>query len=127
MSEDLVNVRCGIADKSHENEFFRYFARAVKAFFEKKGIGALLIGMPKCLVNQDLQIDALLITDSKMIIIDFKDYSGELALPGEQDFRRGIWETSEGIPSKGRKQPQSLLPNRFAKRTPCKNPRNLLP
>ena len=97
MSEDIVNVRCGIADKSHENEFFRYFARAVKAFFEKKGIGALLIGMPKCLVNQDLQIDALLITDSKMIIIDFKDYSGELTLPDEQDFRRGRWETSEGI------------------------------
>ena len=105
MSEDIVNVRCGIADKSHENEFFRYFARAVKAFFEKKGIGALLIGMPKCLGNQDLQIDALLITDSKMIIIDFKDYSGELTLPDEQDFRRGRWETSEGIQVKGGSSP----------------------
>ncbi|ACV22416.1 NERD domain-containing protein [Slackia heliotrinireducens] len=105
MSEDIVNVRCGIADKSHENEFFRYFARAVKAFFEKKGIDALLIGMPKCLVNQDLQIDALLITDSKMIIIDFKDYSGELTLPDEQDFRRGRWETSAGIQVKGGSSP----------------------
>lgn len=128
MSEDTVNVRCGIADKSHENEFFRYFARAVKAFFEKKGIDALLIGMPKCLVNRDLQIDALLVTDSKMIIIDFKDYSGELTLPDEQDFRRGRWETLTGIQVKGGSSPNpfyqtGLQRKRLAKilETFCRN------
>lgn len=92
MPEDSVRVRYGIAGKAHENEFFRYFAKAVKAFFEKKGIEAFLIGMPECRVNKDLQIDALLITDNKMVIVDFKDYSGELFLPDEQDFKRGRWE-----------------------------------
>lgn len=101
MSDIGVRVRYGIADKSYENEFFRYFAKALKAYFEQKGINALLIGMPKCLVFDKLQIDALLLTDNKMVIIDFKRYSGELILPDEQSFRSERWETSEGVLVRG--------------------------
>ena len=63
MLEDGVVVKYGLADRAHENEFFRYFARSVKAYFDKKGIPALLMGMPECKVDSRLQIDALLITD----------------------------------------------------------------
>lgn len=105
MSDGGVCVRYGLADKPHENEFFRYFAKSVKAYFEQKGIRALLIGMPKCLKQEKLQIDALLLTDNKMVIVDFKSYSGELILPDEQNFRRGRWETSDGIPVGGGSSP----------------------
>lgn len=76
MFDDGVVVKYGQADKAHENEFFRYFAKSVKAYFDKKGIRACLLGMPTCLVNDRLQIDALLITSKTLTIIDFKDYGG---------------------------------------------------
>lgn len=101
MIEDGVVVRYGVADRAHENEFFRYFARSVKAYFEKKGIPALLLGMPGCKVDSRLQIDALLITGKTLTIIDFKDYGGTLILPDEDSFKRGQWETVEGLVVKG--------------------------
>ena len=39
-AEDGVVVKYGLADRAHENEFFRYFARSVKAYIDKKGIPA---------------------------------------------------------------------------------------
>lgn len=101
MADDDVVVRYGVADRTHENEFFRYFARSVKAYFEKKGIPALLLGMPECNVDSRLQIDALLITGKTVTIIDFKDYGGTLILPDEASFKRGRWETAEGLIVKG--------------------------
>ena len=70
----MLEVRCGTADKSHENKFFRYFASQVKDYFERISIKGLLVGMPGCKVRDNLQMDALLITDSSLTIIDFKDY-----------------------------------------------------
>ena len=105
MLEDGVVVKYGLADRAHENEFFRYFARSVKAYFDKKGIPALLMGMPECKVDSRLQIDALLITDKTLTIIDFKDYGGTLMLPDEASFRRGPWETADGIVVKGGSSP----------------------
>ncbi len=105
MLEDRVVVKYGLADRAHENEFFRYFARSVKAYFDKKGIPALLMGMPECKVDSRLQVDALLITGKTLTIIDFKDYGGTLILPDEASFRRGPWETADGIVVKGGSSP----------------------
>lgn len=102
----LLEVRCGTADKSHENSFFRYFASQVKGYFEKVGIDGILVGMPGCLVMGNLQMDALLITDSSLTIIDFKDYTNcEVTLPDEADFERGRWETNKGFSVKGGSSP----------------------
>lgn len=101
----MLEVRCGIADYSHENEFFRFFARELKAFFDSRELEGILLGMPTCLVMDALQIDALLVTDSMIVIIDFKDYEGILALPDENDFYRGAWLTNEGIRVKGGSSP----------------------
>ena len=97
MFDDGVVVKYGQADKAHENEFFRYFAKSVKAYFDKKGIRACLLGMPTCLVNDRLQIDALLLTPRTMTIVDFKDYGGRLLLPDEDEFRRGPWEMEDDV------------------------------
>lgn len=35
MFDDGVVVKYGQADKAHEKEFFRYFAKSVKAYFDK--------------------------------------------------------------------------------------------
>ncbi len=98
----MLDVRCGTADRSHENRFFRYFASQVKEYFESAGIDGLLVGMPECRVRDNLQMDALLITDSSMTIIDFKDYdSCEVSLPDEADFERGLWTTDKDFYIKG--------------------------
>ena len=101
MPVNEVEVRYGLADRSHENEFFRYFAKSVKAYFDKKGIPAVLLGMPTCLVNSKLQIDALLITSKTITIIDFKNYSGELILPDEDSFRTSEWRTESNVVIQG--------------------------
>ena len=94
--------------QAHENEFFRYFAKSVKAYFDKKGIRACLLGMPTCLVNDRLQIDALLITPKTLTIIDFKDYGGRLLLPDETEFRRGSWMMDSGLQVKGGSSPNPI-------------------
>ncbi|WP_165173521.1 nuclease-related domain-containing protein [Adlercreutzia sp. ZJ242] len=101
----MLEVRCGVADFSHENEFFRFFARELKKYFDSKDIDGLLLGMPTCTAIDKLQIDALLITDSMMVIIDFKDYSGVLTLPAEVNFEQGVWMTSSGVRVAGGSSP----------------------
>ena len=98
----MLEVRCGTADKSHENKFFRYFASQVKDYFERISIKGLLVGMPGCKVRDNLQMDALLITDSSLTIIDFKDYDDcDVCLPDESDFERGQWTTNKDFYIKG--------------------------
>lgn len=98
----LLEVRCGTADKSHENRFFRYFASQVKDYFEKIGIDGILVGMPECKVRDNLQMDALLITDSSLTIIDFKDYDNCVVnLPDDSDFERGQWTTDKDFYVRG--------------------------
>ena len=105
MFDDGVVVKYGQADKAHENVFFRYFARSVKAYFDKKRIRACLLGMPTCLMNDRLQIDALLVTTNTITIVDFKDYGGGLLLPDENEFRRGPWEMDNGMRVRGGSSP----------------------
>lgn len=101
----MLDVRYGTAAKSHENTFFRKFAQSLKSYFDTHDIEGLLLGFPICLVSESLQIDALLITDKTITIIDFKDYSGALTLPSESDFKRGTWRMSSGLSVKGGSSP----------------------
>ena len=113
----MLEVRCGVADRSHENRFFRYFASEVKNQFEKLGFDGILIGMPECKVQEKLQIDALLITDSTITIIDFKDYDDcTVTLPDESDFERGRWTTNNDVVVKGGSSPNPYTQLRLQRR-----------
>lgn len=101
----MLEVRYGTAAKSHENTFFRKFARSLKKYFDSHDMNGILLGFPICRVREDLQIDALLISDRTMTIIDFKDYSGTLALPNEANFKKGTWKMSSGLIVKGGSSP----------------------
>src|SRR5690606_21069244 len=56
------------------------------------GISGVLLGSPKCLKRNDLQIDALLICETAIVIIDFKSYSGDIYLPDDNQFENGDWK-----------------------------------
>ena len=70
----MLEVRRGIATKSYENSFFREFAKNLSQMFEKYNMDGLLVGNSECTVENRLQIDALLITQNVVCIIDFKNF-----------------------------------------------------
>ena len=72
----MLEIRKGAAERSYENTFFRKFSKNLEEMFEKYSIDGLLIGNSKCDKNQNLQIDALLITKKTISLIDFKNYEG---------------------------------------------------
>jgi hypothetical protein len=72
----MLEIRKGTAERSYENTFFRKFSKNLEELFEKYSIDGLLIGNSKCDKNQNLQIDALLITKKTISLIDFKNYEG---------------------------------------------------
>lgn len=82
----MIEIRKGKSTKSYENEYFRLLATGLSNEFDKRGWNGLLMGMPKSLVAENLQIDCLLVTDDQIILIDFKNYGGDLELP-EADSR----------------------------------------
>lgn len=87
----MLAVYKGEASRSYENTFFRSFAKVLTNEFERKNMEGVLLGMPKCLLNESLQIDAILLTRNSIILIDFKDYRGDVILPDSQFFRTGQW------------------------------------
>lgn len=97
----MLEVRKNTYSKNYENTFFREFARHLhKSFADNRRFG-LLIGSPFCEVDERLQIDALLITDQVVCIIDFKNFSGKINLPNERNFEMGIWTNTTGDQIKG--------------------------
>lgn len=93
----MLNIYKGPAYKPHENDFFYDFAENLKNYFSNNNFTGFLLGFPTCLLNDSLQIDALLITKAAIVIIDFKDYKGEIILPDEGVFLDERWRTSDGI------------------------------
>lgn len=77
----MLEIRRGTAVKNYENTFFREFAENFEKFFEKYSIDGLLIANSECEAEKKLQIDALLITNNVVCIIDFKNFGGEIKLP----------------------------------------------
>ena len=92
----MLEVRKNTFARSYENTFFREFSRELSQRFEEKGFNGLLLGSPFCEVEERLQIDALLITTYAICIIDFKNYSGEINLPDNDNFEQGIWTNIKG-------------------------------
>ncbi|MGG4489724.1 nuclease-related domain-containing protein [Metabacillus idriensis] len=101
----MLEVRKGKSTKSYENEFFRKVSVELTQVFEQRHWNGILLGMPECMTREDLQIDCLLVTENQIIIIDFKDYSGTLELPSEENFRFGRWAINGDVTIKGGSSP----------------------
>ncbi|SFI99875.1 hypothetical protein [Olleya namhaensis] len=87
------------AEHHHENVQFRRVANALKSLFDKQNWDGILIGNP---VNEDyyrFRADGLLFYNNGLVILDFKDYSGDIILPAsDEDFEKERWflNTKEG-------------------------------
>ncbi|RNF39600.1 nuclease-related domain-containing protein [Planococcus salinus] len=101
----MLEVHKGKSLKSYENDFFRKISRELAKVFEQRHWDGILIGMPKCVTREELQIDCLLITANQIIIIDFKDYNGTLQLPSEEEFKYGKWMLNNGVVVRGGSSP----------------------
>lgn len=97
----MLEVRKNTYSRNYENLFFRDFARYLHKSFDEDGRSGLLIGSPFCEVDERLQIDALLITNNVVCIIDFKNFGGKINLPHERNFEMGIWTNAIGDQIKG--------------------------
>lgn len=97
----MLEIRKNTFSKSYENSFFREFSRHLYKSFKEKYISGVLIGSPLCEVDERLQIDALLITQNVVCIIDFKNFKGKIKLPSENNFEYGVWTTETGDQVKG--------------------------
>lgn len=101
----MLEVCKGKSLKSYENEFFRKVSVELSQVFEQRHWDGILLGMPECITREDLQIDCLLVTENQIIIIDFKDYSGTLEIPSEEDFKFGRWTINGDVTVKGGSSP----------------------
>jgi len=99
--QNMLEVRKNTYSKNYENTFFREFARHLHKSFNDNERSGILIGSPFCEVDERLQIDALLITDQVVCIIDFKNFSGKIKLPNESNFEMGLWTNATGDQVKG--------------------------
>ena len=97
----MLEIRKGTTAKNYENTFFREFAENLEKMFEKYAIDGLLIANSECEAEKRLQIDALLITNKVVCIIDFKNFGGKIKLPHKLDFNFGKWTNEKGEIIKG--------------------------
>lgn len=98
----MLEIRRGTATRSYENTFFREFAKNIEILFEKYSIDGLLIANSMCEVSPNLQIDSLLITENAILLIDLKNFGGDVIIPQpDQNFPDGQWVTPEGERIKG--------------------------
>ena len=89
--------------RSYENSFFRDFSLKLKELFDRRGFNGILFGFPQCRMDTSLQIDALLVTEQVICIVDFKNYSGTIQLPEEDSFGSDPWKVlnTETVTVKG--------------------------
>lgn len=87
----MLEIRKWTASRWYENSFFREFSYNLATLFEKHNKDGLLIWFSEVEEAPFLQIDALLITEHVVCIIDFKNYSGKVILPEESDFQTWAW------------------------------------
>ena len=99
----MLEIRKGTAAKNYENTFFREFAENLKNLFDKYSLDGLLIANSECEAEKRLQIDALLITEKAVCIIDFKNFGGRISLPknAKSEFDFGKWTNEKGDIIKG--------------------------
>jgi hypothetical protein len=99
----MLEIRRGTATKNYENTFFRKFAENLEKLFDKYSVDGLLIANSECEAEKRLQIDALLVTEKVVCIIDFKNFGGKIKLPknGKGEFEFGRWTNDSGEIVKG--------------------------
>lgn len=99
----MLEIRKGTAAKNYENTFFREFAENLRNLFDKYALDGLLIANSECEAEKRLQIDALLITEKAVCIIDFKNFGGKITLPknAKSEFDFGKWTNDKGEIIKG--------------------------
>ncbi|WP_374725235.1 NERD domain-containing protein [Flavobacterium arsenatis] len=99
----MLEIRKGTATKNYENTFFREFADNLKKMFDKYSLDGLLIANSECEAESRLQIDALLVTEKAVLIIDFKNFGGKITLPknAKSEFDFGKWTNESGEQIKG--------------------------
>lgn len=85
-------------EQTHENEAFRRVAILLEAFFRENNWNGLLIGNPYVEGFDNFKPDALLFTPYAAIIIDLKEYKGELALPEDSKYEEDRWFINGTIP-----------------------------
>lgn len=77
--------------KTHENEQFRRVVRIMDAVFKKHKFSGILIGNPFNENYRRFRADAILFYNHGVVIIDFKDYAGQLILPRDDEFKSYPW------------------------------------
>jgi len=99
----MLEIRKNRFAKPYENEFFRVLARKLTVVFDDLKINGVLIGSPICNLSDNLQLDALLISEMAITIIDFKKYEGKLQLPTHSSFawHKQPWKINEVTIVKG--------------------------
>ena len=82
------------ASRSYELKFFRAFASTLSAQFVAEGIDGVLLGHPESKDNPYFKPDALLVTQSRAVIIDFKNFDkARIKLPNAEDFFTAEWKS----------------------------------
>lgn len=77
---------------THENEQFRRVVKIVDAVFKKHGFDGILVGNPFNENYRRFRADAILLYNHGVVIIDFKDYAGQLIIPrGDDEFKSYPW------------------------------------
>ena len=77
--------------KTHENEQFRRVVRIMDAVFKKYKFSGILIGNPFNENYRRFRADAILFYNHGVVIIDFKNYAGQLILPRDDEFKSYPW------------------------------------
>lgn len=83
---------------THENEQFRRVVKIVDAVFKKHGYDGILVGNPFNENYRRFRADAILLFNHGVVIIDFKDYSGQLIIPrGDDEFKSYPWYAEKAL------------------------------
>ena len=97
----MLEIRRGLSVRSYENTFFREFAKNLSDLFDRYNLKGVLLGNPQCLLSDNLQIDALLLVNNAICIIDFKNFGGRINLPPPLSFESEIWTNEANDMIKG--------------------------
>ena len=101
LGSSMLEVRRGLSVRSYENTFFREFAKNLSDLFNKYNLEGVLIGNSQCVHSENLQIDALLVINNTVCIIDFKNFGGTIKLPKSDSFATEAWTNESNDMIKG--------------------------
>ena len=91
----------------HENRFWNKLVGELKIQFQSSADNIFIVGN---IFAGGKQLDALVVKDDALVIVDFKDYGGKLRVS-----ENGPWEIDGRTVNSGRKNPyQQLQENKFA-------------